>query len=97
MPIYISLHKYTDQGIKDVKGTPERIEKAFKGAEAMGFKIIGYYVVMGEYDAVAIVEGPSDEAVMSLSLMIGSAGNIRTTTLKAFSKDEFIEIIKKLP
>ena len=54
MPLYISLQKYTDQGIKDVKGTPERLEKAMKGAEAMGCKIIGYYAVMGEYDAVAI-------------------------------------------
>jgi uncharacterized protein with GYD domain len=97
MPLYISLQKYTDQGIKDVKGTPERLEKAMKGAEAMGCKILGYYAVMGEYDAVAIGEFPNDEAVMSFSLMIGSAGNIRTTTLKAFSKDEFVSIIKKLP
>jgi uncharacterized protein with GYD domain len=61
MPAYIILMKYTDQGIKDIKNAPARIEEGFKAWEAMGGKVLGYYLLMGEYDAMAIGEGPSDE------------------------------------
>ena len=52
---------------------------------------------MGEYDYVGIGEAPSDEVAMTFMLAQGSAGNVRTTTLKAFTKEEFAEIVKKLP
>ena len=97
MPIYIALYKLTDQGIKNIKEAPGRIEEGIKGAEAMGGKVLGFYTVMGEYDYVGIGEFPNDEAVISLALALGATGNVRTTTLKAFSKDEFAEIVKKIP
>lgn len=97
MPTYIALYKLTDQGIRGVKEAPKRIEEGIKGAEAMGAKVLGFYTVMGEYDYVAIGEFPNDEAVMAFAMALGSAGNVRTTTLKAFTMDEFAEIIKKLP
>jgi uncharacterized protein with GYD domain len=97
MAIYVSLMKLTDQGIKDIKEAPERIEKAFKGLEAMGGKIIDFYTTMGEYDYVAIAEGPSDEVAMTFLLGLGAAGNTRTTTLKAFKRDDFVKIVKMLP
>jgi uncharacterized protein with GYD domain len=97
MPTYIGLYKLTDQGIRNIKDAPGRLEDAIKGAEAMGGKVIGVYTVMGEYDYVAIGEFPSDKAAMSFALAIGSGGNVRTTTLKAFGKEEFTEIVKKLP
>ena len=97
MPTYISLMKLTDQGVKDVKNAPQRIEEAVKGLEAMGSKLIDFYVVMGEYDYVAISEAPSDEVAMTFLLGLGAAGNVRTTTLRAFTKEQFVEIISKLP
>jgi uncharacterized protein with GYD domain len=97
MPIYIGLNKLTDQGIKNIKDAPQRIEEAFKGWEAMGGKVIGFYVVMGEYDYVAIGEAPNDEVALTAALALGAQGNIRTKTLKAITKEEFAEIIKKLP
>jgi len=97
MPIYIALYKLTDQGIKNIKKAPGRIEEGIKGAEAVGGKVLGFYTVMGEYDYVGIGEFPSDEAVLSLALAIGADGNVRTTTLKAFSKEQFAEIVKKIP
>jgi uncharacterized protein with GYD domain len=97
MPTYIGLYRMTDQGIKNVKDAPNRVEEAIKGAEAMGGKVIGVYSVMGEYDYVAIGEFPSDESAMAFAMAIGSGGNVRTTTLKAFKKEEFAEIVKKLP
>lgn len=97
MPTYIILMKFTDQGIKTVKEAPQRIEAATKGLEAMGGKLIGLYVTMGEYDYVSIGEAPNDDVVMTFLLGLGAAGNVRTTTLKAFTKEEFVELVKKLP
>jgi uncharacterized protein with GYD domain len=97
MPTYIGLYKLTDQGIKNIKEWPDRYEKAIKSAEAMGAKVIGFYSVMGEYDYVAIAEFPNDEAAMASALALGSRGNVRSTTLKAFTKEEFAGVVGKLP
>ena len=97
MPTYIGLYKLTDQGIKAIKDAPGRIEAAIKGAEKMGGKSLGVYVVMGEYDYVTIGEFPSDEVVTTFALALGSLGNVRTTTLRAYTKEEFAAMVKKLP
>lgn len=97
MPIYITLYKLTDQGIKNIKDAPERIEQGVKQFEAMGGKLLGFYLTFGEYDYVGIGEAPSDEVAMTFGLGLGSLGNVRTTTLKAFTTDEFKQIVNKLP
>ena len=97
MPSYIVLIKLTDQGIKDIKNAPQRIEAAAKALEALGGKMTGFYLTMGEYDYVAISECPSDEVAMTFWLGLGAAGNVKTTTLKAFTKEQFVEMVKKLP
>ena len=97
MPTYIMLMKLTEQGVKDIKNAPQRIEQAAKAAEAMGGKMIAFYSVMGEYDYVVIGECPSDEVMMTFLLGLGSLGNARTITLKAFTSDEFVGMVKKLP
>ena len=97
MPTYILLMQLTDQGIKDIKNAPQRIEQAVKGFEAMGGKVTSVYTVLGEYDYVAIGEAPSDEVTMAFLLGLGSQGNVRTTTLRAFTRDEFAQIVKKVP
>jgi uncharacterized protein with GYD domain len=89
--------KMTDQGIKDVKNAPQRIDAATKAIEAMGGKLTGFYFTLGEYDYIAVVEGLSDEAGASFLLKLGSAGNTRTTTLRAFTKKEFVDMVQKLP
>ncbi len=97
MATHIVLMKLTDQGIKDIKNAPQRIDAAAKAIEAMGGKMTGLYFTLGEYDYIAIVEGLTDEAGASFLLKLGSAGNVRTKTLKAFTTKEFAEIVKKLP
>jgi uncharacterized protein with GYD domain len=97
MPTYIMLMKITDQGRKDIKNAPQRVEQAIKTAEAMGGKMIGVYSTMGEYDYVAIGECPSDEVMMTFLLGLGSAGTVRTTTLRAFTKEQLAGMVKKLP
>ncbi len=97
MATHIVLMKLTDQGIKDVKNAPQRVEAAAKAIEAMGGKLTGFYFTLGEYDYITIIEGLTDEAGASFLLKLGTAGNVRTTTLKAFTKNEFAEMVKKLP
>ena len=97
MPTYIALIKLTDQGMKNIKDAPQRVQAARKRLEAAGGKMTGFYLTMGEYDYVAIIEGKSDEDAMASLLGLGSLGNIRSTTLKAFTEKEFAAMVKKLP
>lgn len=97
MPTYISLIKLTDQGGKDIKETLKDQEQALKMGEKMGNKFLGVYTVMGEYDVVVIYESPNDEAALTGLLAASASGNIRTTTMRAFTQEEFGEIVKKLP
>jgi len=97
IPIYISLMKLTKQGITNIKDAPKRVENATQIFESMGGKIHAFYFTMGEYDKVVIAEAPNDETVMTMLAALGSYGNVRTTTLKAFTKDEFAKILSSLP
>ncbi len=97
MPTYISLMNYTRKGIEEVKDAPQRIEEAVQNLEAMGGKLIGFYSVMGEYDYVGIAEAPSDEVAATFMLGLGATGTVRTKTLRAFTQEEFAEIVGNLP
>ena len=97
MPTYILLIKLTDQGSKDIKATLKDQEQALKMGEKMGVKFLGVYTVMGEYDVVVIFECPSDEVALTGILSASASGNIRTTTLRAFTQEEFREIVDKMP
>jgi uncharacterized protein with GYD domain len=93
----ILLMKLTEQGAKDIKNAPQRIDQAIKTFEKMGGKLLGFYVVTGEYDYVTIGEAPNDEVGMTFVMGLSSLGNVRTTTARAFTKEEFAEMVKKLP
>ena len=97
MQTYVILMNLTQQGITKIKEAPKRIEAVTKALEKTGGKLIALYTVMGKYDYVAIAEVPSDEVAMAQLLGLGMAGNVRTTTLKAFSMEKFGEIIKAIP
>jgi uncharacterized protein with GYD domain len=96
MPTYVTLYKWTEQGVKDVKKAPARFEAARKLTESMGGKLLGLYVTMGDYDIVAVTEGPSDEVASAVALSIASKGNAKTTTMRAFTESEFSQIVKKI-
>ena len=97
MPAYAVLYKWTEKGIANVKQSPERIGRAKALIETMGGRIVGVWVTMGEYDLVAIMEAPSDEAMAGFLLAQTSGGSVTSTTLKAFSEEEFARIVSKLP
>ena len=97
MGTFVILMNFTEQGIKTIKESPARIQAMYKMVEAAGGKIKALYVTMGTYDLVAIAESPSDEVTMVQLMGLGMAGNVRTTTLKAFSADQFAALVQKLP
>jgi uncharacterized protein with GYD domain len=96
MTTFISLLNFTDQGIRNVKDSPDRYEAFRTMAEKLGVKVKGFYYTMGNYDMVLILEG-ADEATMSALLKVGSLGNVRTGTLRGFSVEEMRKMIGKLP
>ena len=96
MPTYISLASWTDQGIRKVKDGPKRLDAAKKMIKDVGGELRGFYMTMGAYDLVTIVEAPNDEAVAKMLLTIGGLGNVRTTTLRAFTEAETRKIIASL-
>ena len=97
MPKYVILMTLTDQGIKNIKEAPARVAAVERALEAAGGRMLSFYTTMGQYDYVAVTEGPSDEVAMLQLIGLGMAGNVRTTTLKAFNLEEFSAILKRLP
>lgn len=97
MPTYIVLMKLTEQGLKTIREGPQRVKVSAKAMEKMGGKMTGFYLTMGEYDYVAIGEAPNDEVACTFLLGLGALGNVKTTTLKAFTPEEFEKIVKNLP
>jgi uncharacterized protein with GYD domain len=97
MPTYVTLIKYTQQGVENMKESPNRLATAKELFKSMGAEIKAFYLAMGNYDAVVISEAPDDETAMKLALTTGSAGAIRTETQRVFPEDEYRKIISELP
>ena len=97
MPTYVTLCKYTEQGIKAIKESPSRPERVKQGLKALGGELKSFHLVQGRFDAIVIADLPNDEAVAKFALATGSQGNVRTETLRAFTEEEFRRIISGLP
>ena len=97
MATYISLLHFTQEGVEAIKESPTRLDAAKDLFRKMGAELKEFYMVMGQYDAVVVSEGPDDETVAKLVLMIGVQGAVRTETLRAFPEDEYREILAALP
>jgi len=96
MPTYIILGKYTEQGIRDIKQGPQRVDAVRGAIEAAGGKMPGFYLTMGRYDFVAVGEAPDDETFTRVLLAVVSQGNVSTETLKAFPEADFRRIVGSL-
>lgn len=97
MPTYVTLYRYTQQGAQNIKDSPDRISAARDAARSMGVDLRAIYLTMGQYDLVAVAEAPDDETVARFGLALGSLGNVRTETLRAFTEDEFRGLVADLP
>lgn len=97
MPTYISLVNYTEQGVANIKDSPDRLDDAKELAETLGGEFKEWYLTFGGHDAVAIAEFPDDETYAQFALAINRSGNVTTTTLKAFTEDEYRDVIAGIP
>ena len=97
MASYVILVNFTDQGIRNVKESPQRVQAVKRLVEGAGGKVTQALWTIGPYDLVVTLEALSDEALSSILLTIGSMGNARTTSLRAFTEAEFQGVLDNMP
>lgn len=97
MATYATLYKFTDQGIKGVRESPNRLRAAIEMAEGVGIKVHAVYYTQGPYDMVVISEADDEKTATAFALTTASLGNVTSTTMRAFPLDEFEEIIARMP
>ena len=95
MPTYVSLIHWTEQGIKNYKDTTSHAEDFANLVESSGGRVQELLWTVGEYDIVAVAEFPDDETGTAALLQVGSLGNVRTNTMRAFNSDEMSPIIRR--
>jgi len=96
MASYVCLIQFQDQGIRNIQDTVKRGDAAIAEAKQMGMKIVEEYWTMGAYDAVVIMEAPDDETMGAFILKMGSLGNVKGQTLRAFRRNEMEGILAKI-
>jgi uncharacterized protein with GYD domain len=92
MPVFVVLGNWTEQGIRNVTEAPKRAKTAHDMVNKAGGKMQLFYT-MGKFDFVSIVEVPKDDDVMAILLCLGSMGNIRTITLKAWTESDAAKLL----
>jgi uncharacterized protein with GYD domain len=97
MAKYISLVKYTAKGIENIKESPGRLDAFKQLCESMGAKVEGFYLTMGRYDLVVIVDAPDHETISKIILATSSKGAISTETLPALAEEEYRKVISEMP
>jgi len=96
MTTYIMLANWTEQGARNVKESPRRLDAAKQALQDMGGAFTSFFMTMGDYDLVAVYEAPDDAVAARFTLQVAQLGNIRTRTLKAFPEAAYREIIASL-
>jgi uncharacterized protein with GYD domain len=96
MATYISLLHFTQQGIKNIKHAPDRLDAAKKAFKTAGAEIKDFYLTMGQYDAIVVSEAPDDETTAKIALSIGALGNVQTETFRAFPESEYRKIVSAM-
>jgi len=96
MPTYIALLKWTQQGISKIGSSAKRLDAGRKAFKKAGIEMKDVYLTMGRYDLICVIDAPDDESYAEAILGLGSQGNVSTETLKAFTEDQYREIIGSL-
>ncbi len=96
MPNYINLVRFTEDGIRNIKDSPKRLDATREYLQSLGGKITGYFLTMGCYDVIVTLEYPNDEAAMISKLKMESMGSVRIDILRVFPEDEYRQIIEQV-
>jgi uncharacterized protein with GYD domain len=97
MQTYISLVNLTEQGVRDIKNAAERLREFDEAAREVGGKLVGFYLVLGQYDYIVITEAPDDQTAARLILGTIAKGTVRTQTMRAFPREEFENLARDMP
>ena len=97
MPMFILSLRWTEQAIRAVKDAPKRAQAARDLAKKVGVEIKEVYLTTGDDDLVVIVDAPNGDNVAKFALALGSEGNVRTRTVRAWPQSEFLKLISELP
>jgi uncharacterized protein with GYD domain len=97
MPTFISMLSWTDQGIRNVKDSPKRLNAAREAAKRLGVEIKQVFLTNGEFDLLAILEAPNGDDVAKLVLALGAQGNLRSRTVRGWPEAEYIKLVSELP
>jgi uncharacterized protein with GYD domain len=95
--MYVTLYNFTDQGIRAVKKSPDRLKAGIKAAEDAGMKVLGAYYTQGPYDLVVISEASDEDAAAAFALGTAAQGNVRSTTMRAWDADGFSRLLSRIP
>ena len=93
MATYLISINWTEQGIRNIKDSPKRLDAAKKMLKDLGGEVKAFYMTQGASDGLLIVEVPTDEVLANFVLKVASAGNVRTSTVRAYAEDEYRRII----
>ena len=97
MPTYITLFRWTQKGVENVRDSPSRLDKVKAAIKAGGGEMKAFYLTMGQYDGVTISEAPDNETYARIILAIAAGGTVQTESLGAFTEEEYRRIIGSLP
>jgi uncharacterized protein with GYD domain len=96
MPTYVLLINWTDQGVRNVRDTVDRYDRSTELANKHGVSLEQIYWTVGPHDIVGLAEAPDDESISAFCLELSSAGNLRTTTLRAYKREEMRGVLERL-
>jgi len=94
---YVTLAKWTAQGFANIKDSPDRLDEANEQLAPLGVTIKDFYLTMGEYDFMVIVEAPDNKTAAMALIGFGAQGNVSTTTMAALTEQEFRNLIAEMP
>lgn len=97
MPTFICFLNWTDQGAKNAKDADKRYQAGKSLAEKLGGKLLSSYVTTGRYDVVVTLEMPNGEAMVKFATALSGTGNVRTTTVRGYTPDEFAKLAAEAP
>ena len=97
MPTYIVMSKWTSQGLQNIKQSPSRLDAGRKAYEAAGMKMTSSFMTTGQHDMIAVVDAPDGVTLAKAILATAAQGNLTTETCRAFTENEYRQIISGLP
>ena len=96
MAVFVTLYKFTDKGLRDIRESPRRLREGIEAFEKRGGRVLGAYYTIGEYDLVTIGEIADEQAGMAHTLEQNSLGNVRAVTLRGYTTEEFTGILTEM-